>query len=249
MEEILQIGVALSIKTSSTPGDSVDLRLLMNRAAELGFEGIELDSRMLPPLTDTVAERFRSLSEEFRLDPLCYVIQLQHLNSGHLQPDQINDQMAIIQHFHMARALGFPCVLLQPGLASQTICKLVPYAQQCGIWLGMEICLEQDISIQMIQESIDLIERLGNKHTGFILSCHSWNPGSELATGLGENFNLSHELLRRVLPNTRIIRVDLEPSGTNIVDHLSFKIKNAEFLRKSGFNGWIVYDMERQLHS
>ena len=250
MEETLQFGFAFSVKNTIQPNNGLDLSAQMKRAAKLGFDGIELDSRLLSNLPGSNADYLRTLSETYRLDPSCYVIELPQRDASNqqidpMQIDQKIDPMILVQHFHMARYLGFPYVRIQSDISRQDFCELVPYAVECGIWLGLEIRLDQDTSAQLIQGCVDLVDQYGSKHTGFILDLQTKGNESEQSSELGANQVLSHELIRSIWPYTRIIRLGDQDIGIQTMAQLSDIVKHLEVLGNGKYYGWVVCGSDR----
>lgn len=245
MEETMQFGCAFGTKKTDEPGDPLDWRLLMAQAARQGFAGIELDSSILGTELYSNLDFFRTLFETYRLDPLCYVVQSGQAERTDTRPDPAIDPSVMIQHFHMARYLGFPSVRIQPGISHQEYCELVPYAERCGIWLGLEIYLDQKASTEQIQDCVDLIDQHGSKHAGFILNVQVPQKFREQSPELGANQGLSHELVRLVLPHTRIIRMESQDGEPDTMSQLSDTVRHLEILANCKYYGWVVCDANR----
>lgn len=242
MKQTKQFGFAYRLKKTDELREEQDLELQIKQAAQMGFEGIELDSGLLSTLPDSNAPAFFNLCENYRIDPSCYVIQNRPDNHQNIETSQPFDPAVLIQHFHTARYLGFPNVRFSHPLPHHEFCSLVPYAVQCGIWLGMEIDQTQGAQAQITRDCMDLIDRFGSKHTGFILNYSVLDANDEGFLASYADGYPAQELIRFVLPHTRMIRILQSRINPESLFETTEWIKPIEILKKSRYFDWAVFD-------
>ena len=151
----------------SDPGRRMTVWDFLERARELGAEGVSLESCYMPEATDAVVERLRATLAEYRLDAVWAWGHPSGLGSG-TKPEAVAD---LIRHLDIARRLGIGVMRIcgggrrtRPASWPEHKAKLVPLLRQVlepaernGVVMAIENHLDMTAD-----ETVELIETIGS---------------------------------------------------------------------------------------
>lgn len=142
------------------------------KAAELGFEGVEVVAAQMvrgyPWPDDIWVEKFKELMLEYKLEPVCYSA---YIDMGMRADRDLNEEEIIqftVNDMKYAKRLGFPYVRTQHAISPAILEKMIPYAKEYGIWLGVELHRPHRMSTPVWQEYMELFERRGSEYIGVV---------------------------------------------------------------------------------
>ncbi len=155
---------------------------IMTKARRMGGDGIELvEPQMVPGHpnpTDEWVEYFKNSCAENKLNPVCFSV---YIDSGKYkgrflyEAERMTDTIAAME---LAKRLGFPIVRSQDALLPSTMEKLLPYAQELGIHLAIELHGPYTPSTPVFAEYAQLFERLNSEHLGIVMDFSAFASGA-----------------------------------------------------------------------
>lgn len=140
--------------------------------ADLGADGVEiLGEQMIPGfpnLTDDFVERWYGWMEKYNTQPTAYDAFLDtkiHKNRV-LSVDE--SVVMMVRDMKIANKLGFKFIRVLVMVSREIIEKSLPYAEQYNVKLGLEVHAPFSLKSAWIDEYVDMIEKTGTRHFGFI---------------------------------------------------------------------------------
>ena len=178
----IKLGVSLfSFSTDYVKG-ILTLEDCIRSAAEIGGEGFELvGASMLstyPYANEKLVKEFKSMSDHYGIKFVSYGASADRgVTSDRDLTDEELIQSAILD-IKTANKLGCEMMRVQYHLSPAAIEKLVPYAENYGVKLGVEIHNPDNPSSPKIQKYVELFEKLGSDYTGFVqdFGCFATKP-------------------------------------------------------------------------
>lgn len=155
---------------------------ILDRVKKLGGDGIEVVApQMVPghpnPSKDWISY-FRDACQKYELTPVCYSI---YVDSGKHKSRFLTEDERFtetINEMETAKKLGFQIVRSQDALLPRTMEKLLPYAQELGLHLAIELHGPWSPSTPVFQEYYDLFERQNSKVLGVIMDFSAFASGA-----------------------------------------------------------------------
>ncbi|MGG4469433.1 TIM barrel protein [Paenibacillus alvei] len=181
MSEI-KLGVSLfSFSTDFVKG-KLSLEDCIRSAAEIGAEGFELvGATMLPSYpyaSEKVVNEMKSMTDHYGIDFVSYGASADRgvITGRDLTDDEL--VQSTILDIKTASKLGCKLMRVQPHLSPAAVSKLIPYAENYGVQIGVEIHNPQTPSSPKVQEYVEIFEQTGSKYIGFVpdFGCFATKP-------------------------------------------------------------------------
>ncbi|MCQ2558280.1 MAG: sugar phosphate isomerase/epimerase [Oscillospiraceae bacterium] len=145
---------------------------VLQKAKRLNADGIEIVApQMVPghpnPSEDWIAY-FKDCCQKFELDPVCYSV---YIDSGKHKGRFLNfdERFAeTINEMEVAKKLGCKIVRSQDALLPTTMEKLLPYVEELGLHLAIELHGPWSPSTPVFQEYYELFERKNSDAIGVV---------------------------------------------------------------------------------
>lgn len=158
---------------------------VLQRVKELGGDGIEVVAPQMVPghpnPTDEWIEYFKESCKKYELTPVCYSI---YVDSGKHKGRFLTEDERIaetINEMEVAKKLGFQIVRSQDALLPSTMEKLVPYAEELGLHLAIELHGPWCPDTPVFKEYYELFEKVnvnGKKTLGVIMDFSAFASGA-----------------------------------------------------------------------
>lgn len=154
---------------------------VMSKAKKMGGDGIELVSPQMVPghpnPTDEWVEYFKDSCADNKLFPVCFSIYVdngKHKGRYLYEAERMTDTIAGME---LAKRLGFSIVRSQDPLLPSTMEKLLPYAEELGIHLAIELHGPYTPSTPIFTEYAELFERKNSEHLGIVMDFSAFSSG------------------------------------------------------------------------
>lgn len=155
---------------------------ILGKAKSLGADGIEVVAPQMVPghpnPTDEWVSYFKDVTAQYGLDPVCYSVYIdsgkhkgRFLNEGERFAETINEM-------EVAKKLGFKIVRSQDALLPTTMEKLLPYAEELGLHLAIELHGPWSPSTPVFQEYYELFERKNSEFLGVVPDYSAFTSGA-----------------------------------------------------------------------
>ena len=168
----IKFGISFFSLSKEFHSKKYSLEQCMSKAAELGFEGIEVVAAQMvrgyPWPRDLWVEKLKELMIKYKLEPVCYSA---YIDMGLRMDRDLNEEEIIqftVNDMKYASRLGFPYVRTQHAISPAILEKMIPYAKEYGIWLGVELHRPHRMSTPVWQEYMNLFERKGSEYIGVV---------------------------------------------------------------------------------
>lgn len=155
---------------------------VMRKAKKMGGDGIELVSPQMVPghpnPSDQWVEYFKQSCAENRLNPVCFSIYIdngRHKGRYLYEAERLTDTVAGMEY---AKRLGFKIVRSQDPLLPSTMEKLLPYAEELGVHLAIELHGPYTPSTPIFLEYAELFERKSSEYLGVVLDFSAFASGA-----------------------------------------------------------------------
>ena len=155
---------------------------ILRRVRGLGGDGIEIVApQMVPghPNPDPEwIEYFRDACGRYQLTPVCYSI---YIDSGKHRGRFLNEterMTCTINEMEYAKRLGFPIVRTQEPLMPSTMEKVLPYAEELGIHLSIELHGPYSPETPIFMEYAELFERRASEYLGIVMDFSAFTSGA-----------------------------------------------------------------------
>ena len=178
----IKTGITLfSLGTPYLKGE-LDLEAVIKTAADMGAEGYEIVAAQMIPGYPHVSDEFvrfiNKCTEKYGIGPTCYAA---NMDCGMLKNrDLTEDEMMAraITDLISAKKLGCTVMREQYLLSPNGLKRLAPYAEEFDIKVGIEIHNPESPITQSILDYVEVIEKTGSKHIGFIpdFGCFATKP-------------------------------------------------------------------------
>ncbi len=226
---------------------------VLKKTKELGADGFEIVAPQMveghPNPDDYWIDSFKDLYKKYDLTPVCYSI---YIDSGKHKGRFLNEAERLagtINEMEYAKRMGFKVVRSQDALLPKTMEKLLPYAEELGLHLAIELHGPYSPSTPVFQEYAQLFERKNSPHLGVVMDYSAFSSGPP-ATVLDQfpddvcHKELLHKI-RRLFTTTEIPEAELEKQlldeGGDAVDLLIARKKIFTGLSENGKMGTIYY--------
>ena len=158
------------------------LEHILQKARSIGGDGIEIVSPQMipghPNPTEAWVDSFRRQLAENNLKPVCYSI---YIDSGKHKGRFLTEaerMTCTINEMEYARRLGFSIVRSQDALLPSTMEKLLPYAEELGVHLAIELHGPWSPTTPVFQEFAELFERKSSDYLGIVLDFSAFASGA-----------------------------------------------------------------------
>lgn len=158
---------------------------ILKKSKNLGGDGIELVSpQMVPGHPNPSPEwmdYFDGACKEYGLTPVCYSI---YIDSGKHKGRFLNEterMTCTINEMEYAKRMGFSIVRSQDALLPTTMEKLLPYAEELGVHLAIELHGPWAPSSPIFQEYAELFERKNSDYLGVVMDFSAFTSGAPLS--------------------------------------------------------------------
>lgn len=155
---------------------------VMQKAKRMGGDGIELVAPQMVPghpnPSDAWIEYFKDSCAENGLDPVCYSVYIdngKHKGRYLYEAERMTDTIASMEY---AKRMGFKIVRSQDPLLPSTMEKLLPYAEELGIHLTIELHGPYTPSTPLFQEYAELFERKSSDYLGVVMDFSAFSSGA-----------------------------------------------------------------------
>lgn len=163
----------------------LDMEGMVKEVADLGCDGIELVPIMTPPTSYPVAKEeeidaWHALMDKYHVRPVCLdsIIMVKEMPNRPARPMPyahpgagFEEQLQLMtDELKLCHQLGFYIMRIPTGygVGMDVIEKVLPYAEELGITLGLEIHVPMTIKGPEVQNYIEFIERTGTKNACLI---------------------------------------------------------------------------------
>ncbi len=140
--------------------------------AAMGADGIEiLGEQMIPGFpnpSDEFVDRWFGWMEKYKTTPTAYDA---FLDTKLYKDRELTDKEAVemmVRDIKLANRLGFKTLRVLVTVPRSIIEQTLPYAEQYDVALGIEIHSPWSLKSEWIDENVELIQRSGTRHFGFI---------------------------------------------------------------------------------
>lgn len=168
----IDLGITLYCFTSEYYKGQYSLEDCISAAAKLGVKQFELvGSQMLPTypfVTDRFQKQFNEWCEKYAVSCVCYGANMdkgmradRNLNEKEMLKSTIND-------LKTASRLGAKVIRAQYLISPEVMGSVAPYAEEYGVKVGIEIHNPETPSTPIMQEYLEVYERVNSKYIGFI---------------------------------------------------------------------------------
>ncbi len=155
---------------------------VLAKARKMGGDGIEIVApQMVPghpnPSDDWIAY-FRDACQKYELDPVCYSV---YIDSGKHKGRFLNENERFaetINEMEVAKRLGCKIVRSQDALLPATMEKLLPYVEELGLHLAIELHGPWSPSTPVFQEYYELFERKQTDFLGVVPDFSAFTSGA-----------------------------------------------------------------------
>jgi len=155
---------------------------VIQKAKKMGGDGIEIVSPQMvhghPNPSDEWIEYFKGLCADNGLVPVCYSV---YIDSGKHKGRFLNEterMTCTINEMEYAKRMGFSIVRSQDALLPSTMEKLLPYAEELGIHLAIELHGPWSPSTPIFQEYAELFERKNSEYLGIVMDFSAFSSGA-----------------------------------------------------------------------
>lgn len=162
-------------------GDAT-LEDVLKKAKDIGCDGIEIVAPQMVPghpnPSDEWIEYFKEACARYELDPVCYSIYVdsgKHKGRFTHEAERMTDTVASMEY---AKRMGFKVVRSQDALLPVTMEKMLPYAEELGIHLAIELHGPYCPSTPIFQEYFDLFERKNSEYLGIVMDYSAFASGA-----------------------------------------------------------------------
>jgi len=154
----------------------LDLEGCVANAAATGATGIEiLVDQMIPGypslrynLSAAFVDSWQALLAKYRVEPVTFDIYGEtKLYKGQICSDAELSQQ-LVELFKTGSALGFPIMRINFLVPPSVIEMLVPYAEEMGVRMAIEVHAPHRIDGPWVQETLEIAQRRGTKNLGIM---------------------------------------------------------------------------------
>lgn len=144
----------------------------LKNAKALGGDGIELvSSQMMPSYPnndDNWNAEFKDLMAKYELNPVCYSAYIDlGMRSDRIMND-VEKYEATINDLNIAYNLGFKVMRSQFSLTPKVMEQCLPYTEDLGIHLAVELHVPHVPSTPIWQEYLELFQRKNSSYLGIV---------------------------------------------------------------------------------
>lgn len=154
----------------------------LRTAKEMGGDGIEIVAPQMVPghpnPTDEWISYFKDTAAKYELDPVCYSV---YIDSGKHKGRFLNEYERFaetINEMEVAKKLGFKYVRSQDALLPATMEKLLPYVEELGLHLAIEMHGPWSPSTPVFEEYYELFEKKHTDALGVVLDFSAFASGA-----------------------------------------------------------------------
>ena len=155
---------------------------IMAKAKKLGADGIEIVAPQMvighPNPSDEWIAYFKDTCAKYGLTPVCYSI---YTDNGKFKGRFMNESermLYTINEMAAAKKMGFTIVRTQEGLMPGTMEKLLPYAEELGLHLAIELHGPHTPTSSIWMEYYEMWERKKSEHLGIVMDFSSFASGA-----------------------------------------------------------------------
>jgi len=155
---------------------------IFHKTKELGADGLEIVAPQMiqchPFLTDSWIEKFKDYCARYDLNPTCYSI---YVDNGKYKNRFLTEKERIantVQDMENAKRLGFSIVRSQDALLPETMEKLLPYAEEMGQHLAIELHSPWKPSSPLFQKYEEVFEKYNSDHIGVVMDFSAFTSGA-----------------------------------------------------------------------
>lgn len=150
----------------------LSLEQCLAKAAEIGAKGIEIIGEQMipgfPKLTDAFVDQWFGWMDKYGTTPVCHDMFLDTKRFKH-RLLTIDEQVESVRRdLLFAKRLGCKVVRIIVSAAPEVIEKCIPYAEELDVKMGIEVHSPFHFDQAWILRHIDVMERTGTKHYGFV---------------------------------------------------------------------------------
>lgn len=178
----LKHGITLYGFGGSYVHGNATLEDVLRKARDIGCDGIEIVAPQMvqghPNPSVGWMDSFKDLCAEYELDPVCYSIYVdsgKHKGRFTREAERMTDAVASME---FAKYMGFKVVRSQDALLPTTMEKLLPYAEELGIHLAIELHGPYCPTTPIFQEYYELFERKNSDYLGIVMDFSAFASGA-----------------------------------------------------------------------
>ncbi len=158
-----------------------NLEDVLKKAKALGADGFEIVAPQMveghPNPGEYWMDSFIDLYKKYELTPVCYSI---YIDSGKHKGRFLNEAERLactINEMEYARRMGFSVVRSQDALLPETMEKLLPYADELGLHLAIELHGPYAPSTPIFEAYAELFERKNSQNLGVVMDFSAFTSG------------------------------------------------------------------------
>ena len=178
----LKHGITLYGFGSSFVHGDATLEDVLDKAKAIGCDGIEIVAPQMvtghPNPSVEWMDYFKDICAQRELDPVCYSIYVdsgKHKGRFTREAERMTDAVASME---FAKYMGFKVVRSQDALLPTTMEKLLPYAEELGIHLAIELHGPYCPTTPIFQEYYNLFERKNSDYLGIVMDYSAFASGA-----------------------------------------------------------------------
>ena len=202
---------------------------ILAKAKKLGGDGIEIVAPQMvpnhPEPTEEWIAYFKDACQQYELDPVCYSIYIDNGKHKGRLLSEAERMLCTINEMETAKKLGFKIVRSQDPLMPETMEKLLPYAEELGIHLTIEMHGPWKPSSPLFRGYWEMFERKQSEYLGVVMDLSSFTSGApEIAFNVFPDDSCHKDLLKEInqlyisteIPEEDLIRQLYEKGGDEV---------------------------------
>lgn len=226
---------------------------ILKKTKALGADGFEIVAPQMieghPNPSEDWMKYFVEQYEKYELTPVCYSIYVdsgKHKGRFLTEPERF---LETINEMEYAKRMGFSVVRSQDALLPHTMEKLLPYVEELGLHLAIELHGPYSPSSPLFMEYAELIEKTGSPNLGIVMdySAFASGPPATVLDAFPDDAchkELLHELRRKFttteIPEEKLLE-DMIRAGGDEADVLIAKNMIFSGLAANGKTGTHYY--------
>ncbi len=155
---------------------------ILRKTKSLGADGFEIVAPQMieghPSPNEYWMDSFIDLYKKYDLTPICYSI---YVDNGKHKGRFLTEEerlTATVNEMEYAKRMGFSIVRSQDALLPETMEKLLPYAEELGVHLAIELHGPYAPSTPIFQKYADLFERKNSEYLGVVMDYSAFSSGA-----------------------------------------------------------------------
>ncbi len=172
MANKIQLGVSLYSFSTEFIHETLNFEQILEKAHNMGYRGVEIVAAQMVPNypypTDEWLAECKALLAKYELEPVCWSA---YIDMG-IRSDRDLTEDEIIQFtlndLQYAKKAGFPMVRTQHAISPAIFRKMLPYCQELGVKLTIEMHHPHHPALPVWQEYLSIMKNEGKGWLGIV---------------------------------------------------------------------------------